>query len=112
MKEEAYYLYVGMLNPESIKVGLDESFSKVTKTHVLVYKKGKCPNGFKEISGVDYYRLPMSDRKWVQEANTAIMRLFLMEHKEEEERAGKKFLEDLERELQKEDEKLRGSGTE
>lgn len=112
MKEERYHLYVGMLNPISIKIGLDEAYSKVTKTHVLIYKKGECPKGFKEIAGADYYRLPMSDRKWVQEANAAIMRLFLMEHREEEERAGKKFLEDFERELQKEDEKLRGSGTE
>lgn len=106
MKTERYRLYIGTLTEENVTVALNEAYSRATRTHVLIYKKGKKPDGFKEVTDVDVFRLPVSDQKWLQEVNTEIMRLFLIRHAEEEKRAERKFLTEFEKELEKEREKL------
>lgn len=106
MKTERYRLYIGTLTEENVTVALNEAYSRATRTHVLIYKKGRKPDGFKEVTDVDVFRLPVSDQKWLQEVNTEIMRLFLIQHAEEEKRAERKFLTEFEKELEKEREKL------
>ena len=106
MKTEKYRLYIGTLTEANINIALNEAYSRATRTHVLIYKKGKAPDGFKEITDVDVFRLPASDQKWLQEVNVEIMRLFLKQHAEEERKAERKFLTEFEKELAKEREKL------
>lgn len=106
MKTERYRLYIGTLTEENVTAALNEAYSRATRTHVLIYKKGRKPDGFKEVTDVDVFRLPVSDQKWLQEVNTEIMRLFLIQHAEEEKRAERKFLTEFEKELEKEREKL------
>ena len=110
MKTEKYRLYIGMLNPANINTALNESYSRATRTHVLIYKRGKSPEGFKEMTDMDLFRLPASDRKWLQEINTEIMRDFVIRHAEEEKRAERKFLDQFAKELEKEREKLSKQG--
>lgn len=106
MKTEKYRLYIGTLTEANINLALNEAYSRAMRTHVLIYKKGKAPDGFKEITDVDVFRLPVSDQKWLQEVNVEVMRLFLKQHAEEERKAERKFLTEFEKELAKEREKL------
>lgn len=110
MKAEKYRLYVAPFNQETAKVALSEPYAKASKTHILLYKKGKKPDEYKEITDENINLLPAADRKWLQEINVRLIREFMREHREEEERANKKFLEEFERELQIEKQKLTGSG--
>lgn len=110
MKTERYRLYVAEFNPVTAKIALDERYSKATRTHILLYRRGKCPDGYKEIREENLHLLPASDLKWVREVNLELMRDFAFRHRKEQESAEKKFLEDFERELQIEKQKLTGSG--
>lgn len=110
MRAEKYRLYVAPFNQETAKVALSEPYAKASKTHILLYKKGKKPDEYKEITDENINLLPAADRKWLQEINVRLIREFMREHREEEERANKKFLEEFERELQIEKQKLTGSG--
>ena len=106
MRTEKYRLYIGMLTPENITTALNEAYSRATKTHVLIYKQGKGPEGFKEITDADVFRLPNADLKWLKEVNMAVIQKFMLQHEEKQRKAEKKFLEEFEKELQKEREKL------
>lgn len=110
MRAEKYRLYVAPFNQETAKVALSEPYAKASKTHILLYKKGKKPDEYKEITDENINLLPAADRKWLQEIDVRLIREFMREHREEEERANKKFLEEFERELQIEKQKLTGSG--
>lgn len=110
MRTEKYRLYVAPFNQETAKVALSEPYAKASKTHILLYKKGKKPDEYKEITDENINLLPAADRKWLQEINVRLIQEFVLNHREEEERANKKFLEEFERELQIEKQKLTGSG--
>ena len=96
-KTERFRLYAAAFNKETAEIALNEPYSKASKTHVLVYK---------EITDENIYLLPVSDREWLGEVNQVIMQRFLLEHRAEEEAANKRFLEEFERELEIEREKL------
>lgn len=106
MKTEKYHLYIAPFNQESVEVALSEAYSKASKTYVLVYKKGKKPEGYKEITDENVHLLPKADRKWLLEVNVEVMKAFVEKHKQEAERAQKNFLEEFERELDNERKKL------
>lgn len=106
MKTEKYRLYVAPFTNETIKAALDEPYARASKTHVLIYKKGKGPDGYKEMKDEDAYLLPASDVKWLKEVNIVLMEKFLLEHREKSEKAEAKFIKEFERELQAEREKL------
>lgn len=106
MKTERYRLYVGVMGKENIQTALNEAYSRATKTHILIYKKGKCPDGFKEMREEDTYLLPASDIQWLKEVNMTLMQEFLKKNQAKEERAERKFLDEFEKELQIEREKL------
>ena len=112
MKTEKYRLFVAATRNETIKAALDEAYSKASGTHVLIYTNGKRPAGFKEMKDGDLHLLPSADRDWLREVNIEIMKAFEQKHAEEAEKAGKKFLEVFEQELEKEREKLAGNGGE
>ena len=112
MKTEKYRLFVAATRNETIKAALDEAYSKASGTHVLIYTNGKRPAGFKEMKDGDLHLLPFADRDWLREVNIEIMKAFEQKHAEEAEKAGKKFLEVFEQELEKEREKLAGNGGE
>lgn len=106
MKTEKYRLYVGVMNKENMQIALNEAYSMARKTHILIYKKGKCPNGFKEMKPDESYLLPANDQKWLKEVNMELISQFILKNKEKEEKANKKFFEEFEKELQVEREKL------
>lgn len=114
MKTEKYRLFVAPFNSETAKIALDERYARATKTHVLIYKTGKKPEGYKEMTDADLHFLPQKDRKWLQEVNMVIMQKFLMENREKANEANAKFFEEFEKELEKEREALskQGSDTE
>lgn len=107
MKTEKYHLYVAPFNQESARAALEEAYSKASRTHVLIYKKGKKPEGYKEITDENLHLLPDADRKWLYETNIEVMRTFVAKHKKEAEKAQKNFLEEFERELEVERKKLK-----
>lgn len=105
-KTERFRLYAAAFNMETAEIALNEPYSKASKTHILVYKRGRCPKGYKEITDEIIYLLPVSDREWLSEVNQVIMQRFLLEHRAEEEAANKKFLAEFERELEIERQRL------
>lgn len=114
MKTEKYRLFVAPFNSETAKAALDEPYARATNTHVLIYKKGKRPEGYKEMTDADLHFLPQKDKKWLKEVNMIIMQRFLMENQEKANEANAKFFEEFEKELEKEREALskQGSDTE
>ena len=106
VQEERYHLYVAPFNAETAKIALEERYSRATNTHVLIYNMKECPEGFKEMTEEDLHLLPNDSLKWLREVNTIIIQQFITQHMEEQERANRKFLEEFERELQIEREKL------
>lgn len=111
MKTERYRLYIAPFNADTVQFALDEPYSRATETHVMIYKRGKGPNGYKELPSNMVHLLPAQDRKWIMEINILLMRQFVKKNREKEERAGRKFVEEFEKELEKEREKMRkGSG--
>ena len=102
MRTEKYRLYAAPFNTETATVALSESYSRATKTHVLIYKRGKCPDGFKEMTDDTIHLLPSADRKWLLEMNMALIQEFVQKDADRKESANKKFLEEFEKELEKE----------
>ena len=111
MREERYRLYAAPFNKDTAEIALNEQYARATKTHVLIYKRGKCPTGYKEITDANAYMLPAADQKWLKEVNLLLMREFMQRNREAEEKAGMKFLEEFEKELQIEREKLAAQGS-
>lgn len=110
MKTEQYRLYVAATRNDTIKAALDEPYSKASSTHILIYKRGKCPPGFKEMKEENLHLLSSADRDWLKEVNMAVIGQFVKKHEEEAEEAGKKFLEEFEKELEKERQKILSQG--
>ena len=108
---ERYHLYAAAFNRETAEIALNEPYSKASKTHILIYRKEGCPEGYKEIKDADVFMLPSTDQQWLGEVNKMLIQRFLIEHREERERADKKFLEELERELENERRKLSETGS-
>lgn len=111
MTIEKYHLYVAAFNRDTAQIALNEPYAKASKTHILVYRKGRCPKGYKEMKDADTGLLPREDQKWVQEMNLILIGKFLEEHEKEREKADKKFLEEFERELETERQKLAEQGS-
>ena len=112
MKTEKYRLFVAKTTDEAIRAALDQSYSKASGTHVLIYTNGKRPPGFKEIRDEDSMRLlPSADRDWLKGVNLEVMKRFAAKHEKEIEEAGLKFLGEFEEELKKERAKLFEEGS-
>ena len=111
MKTEKYRLFVAPFNSETAKEALDEPYARATNTHVLIYKKGKKPDGYKEMKDADLHFLPQKDRKWLQDVNMILMQMFLVENQEKSKEADKKFFAEFEKELEKEREALSKQGS-
>lgn len=109
-KMEKYRLFAATTRNDTMRTALDETYSKASGTHILIYKKGKCPAGFKEIKEPDIHLLPSADREWLREVNLVILKAFEKKYAEEEEKANKKFLNDFEKELESERRKLQEQG--
>lgn len=103
-----YHLYVGVLNTKTIQQAMEESFVRASQTHILIYKEGECPEGFKEITDENIYLLPSADIKWLCEVNIELMKQFRADHEEECRRAEEQFVKDFETELEAEKRKLSG----
>lgn len=106
MTTETYRLYAAPFNSETAQAAMNSEYARATPTHVIVYSTGEKPKGFKEITKETLSLLPKEDMKWLAEINRGIIQDFVKKHMEEQERANKQFLEDFERELEKERQKL------
>ena len=105
-EEVRYHLYVAPFNSQTAAIAMEQRYARATSTHVMIYNTGECPELFKEMTDAELHLLPKESLKWLREVNTIIIQQFIAERMEEHERANKKFLEEFEREMQKEREKL------
>lgn len=112
MKQEKWRLFVAPTRNDTMRAALDEAYSKASGTHILIYKKGKCPPGYKEMKDENLHLLPTADREWLNEVNLNVIAEFEKRHAAEQERANMKFLEQFEKELAIERGKLAGTGGE
>ena len=107
MTEERWHLYVAPFNSETAQAALNEKYSRVTVSHVMIYRTNpETPDGYKEMTSDELGLLPVDSLKWLQEVNNVIIQQFISEKMEEQERANKAFLAEFERELEAEREKL------
>lgn len=106
MITQQYHLYVAEMTTKNIQIALEESFVRATKTHILIYKEGECPGGYKEIGKENIYLLPDDDLKWLCDVNLELMKQFIADHEEERRKAEEKFVKDFETELEAEKQKL------
>lgn len=109
-RTERYRLFVAETRNDTMRTALDEAWSKASGTHVLIYKKGKCPPGFREMKDENLHLLPSADREWLNEVNALAAAEFLKKHEKEAERANLRFLSDFEKELEAERRKLAEMG--
>ena len=106
MTEERYHLYLAPFNKDTAQIALNERYARATSDYVMIYNKGEKPEGFKEMTEEDLHLLPPDGLKWLNEVNVIIIQVFYNERMEERERANRKFMEEFEKELQAEREKL------
>lgn len=112
MKTEKWRLFVAPTRQDTMKTALDEAYSKASGTHILIYRKGKCPAGYREMKDENLGLLPAADREWLNEVNMTVIAAFERRHAAEQERADRQFLAAFERELEEERRKLSEAGGE
>ena len=112
MKQEKWRLFVAPTRNDTMRAALDEAYSKASGTHILIYKKGKCPPGYKEMKDENLNLLPTADREWLNDVNLNVIAAFEKRYAAEQERANMQFLERFEKELEIERGKLSGTGGE
>lgn len=107
MEEVRYHLYVAPFTQETAQIALNEKYARATPSHVMIYNtNSECPAGYKEMTEDDLHLLPDDSLKWLYETNNVIIQQFVAMRMEEQERANKKFLEEFEKELEIEKQKL------
>ena len=101
-----YRLYAAKTDQSTVKTAFEAEWSRICGRYVLVYKRGKAPEGFKEIAGKAMEMLTDADRQWVQETNAGIMMRFAAEHEDAQRRGVRKFARRFEDELKAERKKM------
>lgn len=106
MTEERYHLYLAPFNSETAQIALNEKYARATPDYVMIYNKGECPEGYKEMTEEALHLLPKDGLKWLNEVNLLVIQEFTKERMDEIERANRRFMEAFENELKAEREKL------
>ena len=101
-----YRLYAAIADQSTVKTAMEAQYSRINGKYALVYKRGKAPAGFKEITGKIMELLTDTDRQWIQETNANIMMRFAAEHEEAQRKGIRKFAKRFEDELKAEREKM------
>lgn len=102
----AYKLYCARCCESTFLKSLEYQYARVSDGHILVYKTGRAPKGFVEVSKEALALLTEAERDWLKEANIHIMQEYVKAHQAEAQRSMMRFAEDLERELAAEAAKL------
>ena len=113
MKSETYKLFLAPYSKEALETAMNVPFSRATSQYVLVYKRGHRPSPlFKPLQMHQLRMLGDNDMHWLREVNVEIASDFLRRHSEEEKNAAMKFIEDFQRELEKEPDEVEKKGGE
>lgn len=107
MTTEKYFLFAAKTKPETMKVAMEEKYGMITPAYVLIYKTGEeAPAGFKKMGENELRLLTKRDLEWLTDTNLVIMEEFVRAHREEEERAMLKFMEEFRANLEAEQKKI------
>lgn len=101
-----YRLYAAVTDQSTVKAAFEAPYSRINGRYALIYKRGKAPTGYKEITDKIEALLAESDRQWIQETNARIMAQFVSEHKEAQHMGIMDFAKRFEKELEAEREKM------
>ena len=108
MTTAKYNLFAAKTNPETMKAAMEEKYGRITPTYVLIYREGdESPAGFKQMGENELRFLTKRDLEWLTDTNIAVMEAFVKAHREEEERAMLKFMEEFRANLEAEQKKIR-----
>lgn len=108
MRTERYRLYAAKNTEKNASYAFEVDYFRITEHYILVYKRGKSPEGYKEIRESDTGLLSESDLAWLRETNIAIMQDYMVRHDTECRRAQEKFLSRFRKELEAERKKIEG----
>lgn len=100
-----YRLFAALSNAETLKIALETAYARVANGYILLYKRGKAPKGYKELTEKMLELLTAEERAWLQSVNIAVMQEFVRKHEKEARRGmiafGKRFEEELKAEAEK-----------
>lgn len=103
-----YRLFAAGYNARTLEIAMETPFARISNGYILLYKQGDAPEGYKELTPEIVEILTKEEKKWLQEANIAIMQMFLREHEDEARKGmiafGKRFERELKAEVLKETE--------
>lgn len=108
--KENYRLYAAMLNEKTMRAALETPYARISGGYALIYKRGKAPDGYREMTGKALGLLTDAEKQWLEETNIAIMEQFVKKHEEAQKRGIRKFAARFEEELRAERERLEGKG--
>lgn len=97
-----YRLFAAAISPRAIQIAMETPFSRISNGYILLYKRGKAPEGYKELTPEIIEILTNDEKDWLQEANTAIMQDYFRSHQEEAHKGMIAFGERFEKELRAE----------
>lgn len=103
-----YRLFAAAFNPDTAQIAMETPFSRISNGYILLYKRGKAPKGYKELTPEILEILTKDELDWLRDVNIAVMQEFLQEHEEEARKGmiafGQRFEEELKAEMEKETE--------
>lgn len=97
-----YRLFAAAFNPDTAQIAMETPFSRISNGYILLYKRGKAPKGYKELTPEILEILTSDEKNWLQEVNIAIMQDYLRTHQEEARKSMVAFGERFEKELKAE----------
>lgn len=93
MKLKTYKLYAAVVNPDTIQTAMNSKYGRINGRYALVYKTGRCPNGYKRMTEPAISMLSDDDRKWIDEVNWEILNEFSIEYQDAVNKGVKGFAE-------------------
>ena len=109
MKKIRYKLYA-MCPEDGDNVVEKEKYTRRTSRYVLVYKRGKKPKN--SVMVEDLSALSDDDKAWLERCNLELLHDFVESHHEAAMRGTADFVNRFQKELEKEQEKMRKEGAE
>lgn len=107
-KVQKYRLFAARCSAETMEIAMETPYARIANGYILLYKPGKCPEGYAELTDKADELLNDTEKAWLRETNLAILEAFAQKHQEAARKGmiafGKRFEKELQAEIRKETE--------
>ena len=105
-KVRKYRLFAAKCTQQTVEIAMNTPYARIANGYILLYKSGKAPEGYTEMTDKAEELLSDTEKAWLRETNLAIMEEFLKKNAQAARRGmiafGKRFRENLEKEMTRE----------